>query len=389
MRIRALERREMRKCWPVYTANLFFSLSYAVVLYIHSSFLSQFFEGRIVSILFVIGAFGNLLFYLLSPWLLQTIGNKKFLLSLVVLSLISQVGLAFSTSLYAVVGFFILGASLPLIIYYSLDISLESVTTESITGEVRSIYMTLASIAIALSPLLVGFLAPHGEFQYLYLTSALLLIPLLLIVVFYFSSVTPKSHHITIDLPYKKWLKDRDIRRVTLARFTLEFFFVIMIIYTPLYLSQTLGFSWHTIGFIFSIMLLPFVLFEIPVGELADHWCGEKEIMTIGFFIMGLSLLIMPFLGPYPILWAGVLFFSRVGAAFTEVTTDVYFFKKVKSKDTGLIALFRLSRPLPIILGAVVGGISFSYLPPSAIFLILSIVVFLGMSESVKLRDTL
>jgi MFS family permease len=163
-----------------------------------------------------------------------------------------------------------------------------------------------------------------------------------------------------------------------------------MVIFMPIYLHQYIGFSWTEISVIFSIMLLPFVLFEIPAGWLADKWCGEKEIMTIGLFVMGFALLCIPFIkSPDLMVWAIILFFSRVGASIVEIACESYFFKHVDKRDTGLISIFRLSGPVAYIIGPTLGAFSLALFPYPAVFLILSILVLGGMAISSKLKDTL
>ena len=41
-----------------------------------------------------------------------------------------------------------------------------------------------------------------------------------------------------------------------------------MIIYTPIYLHEHLLLGWDQIGFIFTIMLLPFIILEFPLGNI-------------------------------------------------------------------------------------------------------------------------
>ena len=62
-----------------------------------------------------------------------------------------------------------------------------------------------------------------------------------------------------------------------------------MVIYTPIYLHEHIGLPWSDIGIIFTIMLLPFVLFEFPAGKLADGKWGEKEPPIIGIILIAVS----------------------------------------------------------------------------------------------------
>jgi len=161
-----------------------------------------------------------------------------------------------------------------------------------------------------------------------------------------------------------------------------------MIIYTPLYLHGILGFEWNVIGVMFIVMLLPFILFQWPVGMLADHFIGEKEFMIIGFLIMGVSLLFMPYLETSAILWTLLLFCSRIGASFIEITTDSYFFKHVNAHDTGFLSIFRLARPVSVILGAIFGVLVLNLFSFEKIFFVIAAVVFFGLKQSLSLRDT-
>ena len=150
-----------------------------------------------------------------------------------------------------------------------------------------------------------------------------------------------------------------------------------------------LHFERRELGIIFTASLLPFIFIEWPAGKLADKKWGEREMMSLGFFLMGVALLIMPYLDRSFLAWILVLPLSRVGAALVEIMTETYFFKKIHATDTGFLSIFRLVRPLGIIFGATLGALSVALFPYPAIFLVLSIVVFCGLYESLHLKDTL
>src|SRR3989338_5111369 len=116
---------------------------------------------------------------------------------------------------------------------------------------------------------------------------------------------------------------------------------------------------------------------------------GEKELMIIGFLITSIALLFMPFIGKEFALWTMVLFFSRVGASLIETMTESYFFKHVDSRDTGLLSIFRLTRSVGSIGGVAVGVAALIFLSIDKTFFVLALVVFLGLRESLSLRDTL
>ena len=110
--------------------------------------------------------------------------------------------------------------------------------------------------------------------------------------------------------------------------------------------------------------------------------------MGVGFLITGISLLTMPFIGKIFLAWLVILFISRVGASLIEVTTESYFFKHVGAEDTGLISIFRLTRPVSIVLGATTGILALNLFSFEKIFFVLAVVVFFGFKESLSLKDT-
>jgi MFS family permease len=162
-----------------------------------------------------------------------------------------------------------------------------------------------------------------------------------------------------------------------------------MVIYMPIYLEQYIGFNWSEIGIIFTIMLIPFVIFELPVGELADDKYGEKEFLTIGFVIMGFFTLVMSFITVKSFwLWSTILFITRIGASLVEVSTESYFFKKVDKSRTDVISLFRVSRPLALVMAPVVATVALGFIPFQYIFIVIGSIMIVGTHYSLALKDT-
>jgi predicted MFS family arabinose efflux permease len=286
---------------------------------------------------------------------------------------------------------FVAYTSFLFMIYYFLDIFLEEITPGKSTGSIRGIYYAFINGGIALGPLLVSILS-RGELlkPVYYVATATLVIPSVIAAFMLWRGPERLWHpEKRLALPFKALWHKRSVRAVTLARFVLESFFAIMVIYAPLYLHDNMGFDWSELGIIFTVMLLPFVILEWPAGEAADRWWGEKEMMTLGFFLSGSMLLIMPFLGRSFSAWLLVLLFSRIGACLIEITTESYFFKKIDASETGFLAIFRATRPLAFIFGAAVGALTIGVFSFEKIFFVTAIIVFFGMKESLYLKDTL
>ena len=92
----------------------------------------------------------------------------------------------------------------------------------------------------------------------------------------------------SIRAVFNKMLHRKDIMRVYYASLMLELFYCVMSIYTPLYLLS-IGLTWTEIGKIITVMLIPFVLIQIPLGIIADKKTGEQEWLIIGFIIISFS----------------------------------------------------------------------------------------------------
>jgi MFS family permease len=169
----------------------------------------------------------------------------------------------------------------------------------------------------------------------------------------------------------------------------LQFFFGWMIIYTPLYLHENLGFDWSSIGIIFTIMLLPYVLFEVPLGKLADTILGEKEILILGFIITAISTMAMAFMHTTELIpWIIILFITRVGASSIEVMNETYFFKKVRAEDTTAIEIFRIMRPAGYILAPLVASAFIPFIEARYLFLIIGLTMFIGVYAGARIVDT-
>jgi predicted MFS family arabinose efflux permease len=249
------------------------------------------------------------------------------------------------------------------------------------------------SISGAIAPIITGRLiteAGTASFHLVYLASALLLIPFLAIISFYFSDFKDPSYpRHSIKTHISTFVKERDIRNVFISHLFLQFFFTWMTIYTPLYLATHAGFSWLEISYIVFAGLLAYVICEYPIGLIADKYLGEKEMMAFGFFLIAVSTSWLAFLpaGSLP-LWMAVMFLTRVGASFVEVTTESYFFKHTKSNDSDKISLFRGARPLGSVVGAVLGSLILLQIEFSFMFILLGIFMLPGIFFTLLLRDT-
>lgn len=371
-----------RKTWLIYLGGFFLAAHYALVVYVNSSLLKQFVDDRALSILFILGSLFSIVSLIFAPFFLRRFGNIFTLLCFLILEIVAVIGIGSTKVAMLVLGLFVLHQAVESILYFCLDIQLEKeTTTENITGTNRGIFFTIQNIAWVISPLLVSFLVVQNNFKIIYNLSGLILIPLFLLIFFFFKNTksvpTPNSN---IKASIKKLWKGGDTTRVFIIQFILNFFYAWMLIYLPLLLNTEIGFGWDKIGLLFTIMLLPFLLFELPAGFLADKKFGEREMLITGFCVITLATFFIPFITSTRfVIWAIVLFVTRVGACLVEISGETYFFKHIKSTESGIISLFRMTRPIALLITPVITLFIVSVFSYSASFSFLALFTSLGL----------
>jgi MFS family permease len=185
----------------------------------------------------------------------------------------------------------------------------------------------------------------------------------------------------------KKVIMKKNIMRIYYIAFVLDFFYAVMTIYAPIYL-QGLGYSWERIGVIFTIMLIPFVMVQYPMGVLADKKTGEKEFIIFSLLVMAISTVSIYFIGTGTVfIWAIILFFTRIGAALLEILRDSYFFKKVDANDVDIIGFFRTSLPLAYIVATMLCALTLFFFSIGATFILAGAVAFSALYPAFRLID--
>ena len=374
----------------LFLCNIFISFHYALVIYINSSYLLNYFNDTQVSALFIIGSIMDAIFLLNASRVLEKIGSYRFIFWAIIVEFLATVGLATLSSPLLVSLCFLIHLITISLILFNMDMFIQDIPqNRSITGSIRATYLTTTNITIVLAPSLIALLLFKNHYSYVYVAAVVFLIPMFFLVKLLKNIKTPKVLHINIKQTLSEYIKNRDLYNVFVTQFLLQFFYAYMVVYTPIYLAKYVGFSWYEIGFMFTIMLLPFVFIEVPVGELADLKYGEKEFLTVGFIIMGLSTIFMSFITVKVFwIWAAALFITRIGASLVEISSESYFFKHMGADKTDVISFFRISRPVSFIVAPIVATLSLQFIPFQYIFIVIGSIMVLGTHYSLALNDT-
>jgi MFS family permease len=267
--------------------------------------------------------------------------------------------------------------------YLCIDIFIEHFGNKESIGKTRGIYLTIINIAWVLSPIVTAtIITNEGGYKAIYLIA---LVTMMLTTIALTLSVKNFKDRIYTRTPFLKTYKflkeNRHMMAVTVINFILQFFYAWMVVYTPIYLIEHLGFTWDKIGIIFTIMLVPFVIFGLPVGILIDKYNVKKRtLLYMGFLIIALSTALISFTTSSNLaLWALILFTTRTGASIIETTSEIYFFTHVKEEDAYLLGLFRDMAPLAYLVAPLFATMIFYFLPFRYLFIILSAILLSGI----------
>lgn len=378
--------------FPIYLLGFLFAFHTAIPTYIDSSFLNTFIPENIVGVIYMIASAFTLFCFLVMPFILREFGNYKTAIFLVIIDMIVLLGLTiFKLPSLLLISFIINLVVIPLT-YFSTDIFIEGLSKNKDTGLVRGVYLTAVNLAWVCSPLISSLVLTNGDYWKVYLASFFFLLPVLLILVSNFRKFNDSNYMAThIWQTAKLVWNHKNLFNIFMTNFLLSFFYSWMTIYTPLYLHKNIGFSWAEIGLVFAIMLLPFVFVQLPLGRLADKKFGEKEILSLGFIIIAISTGVISFIsGGSIVLWAVILFITRIGAGMIEIMCDTYFFKKVQGLNANIISFYRMCGPFAYIFGPLVATLMFSFLNFDIryLFLVLGLIMFTGIHFSLSIKDT-
>lgn len=380
--------------------NFIAALHVTIGAYIHSSFLEQYLPLSVVSTLYTVAALLALIMLIQSERILTRFGGFIPTLALISVNSLSLFGLIFSrfsnvyvTPWIPAVLFIVHYAIGVFVLRFAFDIFYERQTSDDGVGIVRGELLTTQNIAWIVSPLifsqLIGETAQYWKVYVVSFVLSLLLLVLAWMILPHGKEPAFKKLYFIDTLRELK--KQKDLMKIFLVYFLLSFFFAWMVIYLPIYLHEGVGFTWAQIGILLTIMFIPYLLVDIPLGVLADKYFGEKEILFIGFLVLIISTFSVGLVTEKIFaLWAIVLFMTRAGAGTIEVMTETYFFKKVRAADGHLISFFRNAQPIAYVVGPLLGSLFiFLGVTPGYLFMILAAFMILGALFATQINDTL
>ncbi len=370
--------------------GFFYALHSAIPNYFNSSFLRTFLDEKMVSFIYLIISALTIIGFLSIHSILKKIGNFKLAILLILIQIITFYGLITQTNPDIVTALFIIEMCIVSFISLTLDIFLQKSSSSKNTGSIRGHYMTIINMAWVFSPLLGGMLIAGNNYKNVFVIAFVLLFPLLYLVYKNFKNFEDSTYtKISTRQTTMRILRSKCTTRIFIINIVLQTFYAWMTVYMPIYLYNNIGFNWTEISIIFTIMLVPFILVEIPLGKLADKKWGEKEIMAIAFIILGITTAsLMLFTFKSVLLWSALLFLTRIGAAAAEIMIETYFFKKISDEDPEILSLFRTTRPLSFFIAPLITTVALVYVDIPYLFLIIGAILLITLYPIATLHDT-
>lgn len=349
---------------------------------------------KMVGALYTFASLITLLAFFAAPRFLRRFGNYRWTLGIMITQVATLLGLALFGSAWLIVPLFILESTLVSILYFNFDIFLERYSKDENTGIIRGIIKALASLAWLIPPFISGVIVQRYGFSLVYLTGAAMLVPAIFVMMRYLRDFTD-MHYEKSPIFLSPLAKNAhpDVPRIYWVNFFLQFFYAWMIIYAPIYFHNSLGISYQDFGIILTIALTAFVIFPSPEGFIADRLIGEKEMLVIGFLLMGVTSLAIPYFSDAKIglwLWGALLFIGRTGAATVEGMSEIYFFKQIDGRNASLIGYFRRARPAAYIIAPLSASLllGFEFITMRELFYVLGFVMLAATYFPLRLKDT-
>lgn len=376
----------------LFFGNFFFSVATALSVYVLIPFLSSYMPEAYTGLVIAAGGLVSLSIFFLLPHWEARYGIQRLALVFATTEMFSLLALAVAPGAVSGILFLVMVLALQPCISYGLDLLLEATKdTDDSMGRIRTTFLTAWNTGVLAAPLLLAaILVNSNEYSRVFMVGAAMLIPFIILFIVRTLPTSTPRHPSHMRDTLVCIAHDRDFSAVTVAHFLLYLFYIWAPYYVPMYLHNELGIAWATLGWIFAIMLIPYVLLEYPAGWIADRLFGDKELMFIGFCIAGTALASLSMLTPSSsfTLILLILLASRVGAALIEGMTEGHFFRRVTAQDVNSISFFRSVWPLANIVAPLIASIILLYGNFHVFFLITGgCIALVGMIVTLFIRD--
>ncbi len=372
--------------------NFFASAHFFLIIYIVTPYLATFMPASATGIVVSLGAVVTLSVFPAMPYLVRRYGPRRLVIFFALIEAFVLAWLAVSPSPLPAIIFVALACATSPFIEFSLDLLLQAtILKEGDTGRIRTMFLTAGNIALVFSPLIVGFALDSSDAYWrVFAIAAASLMPF--IALMYLRKLPEETPPTFVSLirTFSCVVENKDLRAVVVAHGTLQFFYHLAPLYISLYLHDVLNIPWSELGWMFTVMLLPFILLEYPAGWIADRAWGDKELLVGGFVLMAAGFAALALVTPDTMLFVIViiLFMNRAGAALVEAMSEGHFFRRVAASDAATVSVFRMTRPMAALVAPLVGTLLLSVSGYDTLFVSTGVLMaVVGVVSALAIKD--
>ncbi len=371
----------------LYVAYFFFSWGIGFTVYSNSKVIEIVTGRESIGIVYGISAALSLV---LSTWatprIITLLGNRKSVGIAIILSLLSLAGISLLSNGFLVAVSFILFFASQILISFSFDVFFEHNTLKQSSAQARGIVVALQHIGRMLGPMLAAVITVRAGIQAPYKISFILLAVTGIFLYIATKTFKDKSYiPISLINSIKVIVKRPDILKPLTSILLLQIFYALMVAFVPIYLLDVQGIDSRSLGILFTIMLLPFVLLGYPIGKSLDKGSSGRRAARYGLIIMSITTFMFPLIHTKSLLvWGIILVISRIGAVILETAGEGIFFRSIREEETELLGIMRDMQPVGYFIASCIGIIVLLIGSLSAIFYVIGVILIIGIITTHK-----
>lgn len=341
--------RSERPLGVIFMLTFLTQLGYAVITPFLALYFSRYVPVGVVGLIFA-GTYGlNILANIFSAKIIERISERKSLVYALggAAGAIAFVG--FAGHVIGIVILFALYTFLLTVALYNIDLYIKQYSAaDSLAGNEGKLGM-FGNLGWLVGPFIGSALAVQFGLPAVFIASAAATVAALIL----FVEARPHDRDLvkpsagSFGQAVRNYFRDPELVKLYIISFGLSFFYGAWN-FAPILLAGR-GLSLGDVGIVYGLSALPWVLFEYPVGRLADRRFGERIFIVIGFALMAAATI--TFGGSRTAAWViGALFVGIIGSSLIERTHAAKFYRQASAADVEQISVWRTSTGLGFII---------------------------------------
>ena len=300
------------------------------------------------------------------------LGRKKMLSVGLFVMLLLGLALPFISTVVNLIVFLVVFGVANQFIYIAIRAHIMDISPKNETSKYFGFFEALASIGFTIAPVIGGVLIADNLMTGAISVGLFNLLMCLIGLIFVFlvkEAITSAGFASSVKdlirkdkLVLRELVEFKDLKSGGAMILLITFVIVVAdgLIWTMGPLYTTLGLDTEMVGIILSMFVLPFILFDIPFGMLADK-IGKTKTMFTGLLIAGAFLIYFGQTRDSTMLIAAA-FLATTGLALVRPSIDGLLTDLAESKQKGgIVGVWDVSEDLGYVIGPILGGIIAEY----------------------------